>query len=74
MVGWLIEQQYVRTLQEEFGQLDSHAPTATELRGLAMEVFTFEAETEQCLFYVFFKVGHVDGVELLAHGSNLLND
>ena len=50
VVGRLVEQQYVRVLQQQFGKLYAHAPSAAELACGAFEVFASESETLQGAF------------------------
>ncbi len=66
VVGRLVQQQYVRFLQQQFGKLDAHAPATAEIACLAVEVLSGESEAEQCLFNVLFVIGGVDGIKLLA--------
>ena len=73
MVGRLIEKQHVRVLEQKLCQFDAHAPATAEFRSRAVEVVALEAETQQCLLDILLKVSHVDGIELLAHRGNLLD-
>ena len=66
VVGRLVQQQYVRFLQQQFGKLDAHAPATAEIACLTVEVLSGESEAEQCLFNVLFVIGGVDGIKLLA--------
>ena len=43
VVGGLVEQQHIRTAQQNLGQLDTHTPTTRELGGRTVEVGTLEA-------------------------------
>ena len=43
VVGGLVEQQHIRTAQQDLGQLDTHTPTARELGGRTVKVGTLEA-------------------------------
>ena len=74
MVGRLVQQQDVGLLQQQFGQLDTHAPSAAEVAGGAAEVAPLEAKSQQGLFHVFLVVGGIDGVELLAQGRHLFDE
>ena len=47
MVGRLVEQQHVGTLEQYLGQLDAHAPTAGELARGPVEVCALEAQSRQ---------------------------
>ena len=49
MVGRLIEQQHVRASQQQFGQLDTHAPAAAELAGGTVKVAALKTQSGQCL-------------------------
>ena len=49
MVGRLIEQQHVRASQQQFGQLDTHAPAAAELFSGSVKVATFKSQAHQGL-------------------------
>ena len=73
VVRRLVEQEYVWVLEEQLGQLDAHAPSATEGGGGLVEVGTLETKAEQGFLHIFLEVGEVDGVELLAHGRHLLD-
>ena len=42
----LDDSQHVRRFQQQFGKLDTHAPTSRKLAGRAVEVRAFEAQTE----------------------------
>ena len=46
VVGRLIQEQHVWRFQQQFGKLDTHAPTSRKLAGRAVEVRAFEAQTE----------------------------
>ena len=72
MIRGLIEKEQVGLLQQELCQFDSHAPSAAELARRAGEVRAGEAEAEERLLDVFFKVCEVDGIEFLAHVCHLL--
>ena len=74
VVGRLVEEQYVGRLQQQFGQLDTHAPSSRELAGGAVEVGTLEAEAEECLLYIFLEVAHVYGIEFLREGGHFLDE
>ena len=43
MVGGLVEQQHVGLLQQNLGQLDTHAPATRELAGGTLQVGTLKA-------------------------------
>ena len=73
MVGRLVEEKYVGFLQKQLGQLDTHTPTARELRGRAAEVLALESEAKERFLHIFLEVGHVDGIELLAHRGHLFD-
>ena len=47
MVGGLVEQQDVRFLQQDLGQLDTHAPASRELAGGTLQVRTLKSQTHQ---------------------------
>ena len=49
MVGRLVEQEDVRTAQQQFGQLDAHAPAAAELACGTVKIITAESQTQQSL-------------------------
>ena len=70
MIGRLVKQQHVGVLQQQFGKLDTHSPSAAEIACGAREIAALKSQAKQSLFYVFFKVSHVYGVEFLAHGSH----
>ena len=72
MVGGLIEEQDVRRLEKQFGQLDTHAPAAGELAGGTVEVGSLKAQTEQSLLNILFEMSHVYGIELLRERGHLL--
>ena len=73
VIGRLVEQQYVRFLQQQFGQLDAHAPSSGELRGRPGEIAAFESEAQKSLLDILLEVSHVDCVELFAHRGHLLD-
>ncbi len=73
MVGRLVQQQYVGLLQQQLGKLNAHAPSTAEVTGLAVEVFAYKAQSEQCFFHIFLVVGGVDGVEFFAQGRDILD-
>ena len=52
VVGRFVEQEHVRTTEQEFRQLDTHAPSATELGGRAVEVRTAESQAHERTFYL----------------------
>ena len=56
MVGGLVKQQHVRPAQQNFGQLDTHTPTARELAGGAIEVGTEEAQSGEGALHLGFIV------------------
>ena len=68
MVGRLVEQQHIGLLQEQLGQLDTHAPAATEVAGRTIEVVAHKTQTQQSLLHILLVVGGINGIELLAHG------
>ena len=43
MVGRLVQQQHVRILQQQFGQLDAHTPTSAEITRRPRKVRTLES-------------------------------
>ena len=43
VVGGLVEEQHIGMLEQELGQLDTHTPSARELRCRAVKVVTAEA-------------------------------
>ena len=45
MVGRLVQQQQIRSRQQQLGQRDAHLPSAGELFGVARPIFLFETET-----------------------------
>ena len=47
MVGWLVEQQQIRFLQQQLGQGDAHLPAAGEFFGAAMPIFFAETEAHE---------------------------
>ena len=47
VVRRLVQQEDVGTLQQEFGQLDAHAPSAGEFARGAVEVLPREAQAHQ---------------------------
>ena len=47
MVGWFIQQQQVRSLQQQFGQGDAHLPTTGESVTGLVEIVTAETESVQ---------------------------
>ena len=49
VVGRLLKQQHVGPPQQQFGQLDAHAPAAAELAGGAVKVATLKTQSGQCL-------------------------
>ena len=73
MVRRLVQQQQVGLLQQQFGQLDAHAPSTRELGGLPREVRAFEAQSQQDAFDVLLIVGEVHGIEFLGNGRHLLD-
>ena len=52
MVGRLIEQQHIRLLQQNLGQLDAHAPSSGELTGRSLEILAGETESAQGSLYL----------------------
>ena len=46
MVGRLVEQEYVRFLQQQFGEFDTHAPATAEVACLPLEIFAGKTETK----------------------------
>ena len=45
VVGRLIEEQYIRLLQQNLGKFDTHSPTAGKLLGWAIEIIARKAKT-----------------------------
>lgn len=74
MVGRLVEEQHVGLLKKEFCELDAHAPAARKLACGTIEIAALKSETEKSLLDILLKVGHVDGIEFLAHGGYLLDE
>ena len=66
MVGRLVQLQHVRLLQQQLGKLDAHTPSTAEVTGLAVEVFAYKPQSEQCFFHILLVIGGVDGIELFA--------
>ena len=52
VVGRFVEQEHIRSSEEEFRQLDTHTPSATELGGRAVEVRTAESQAHERTFYL----------------------
>ena len=52
MVGRLIEEKYIRLLEQDLCQLDTHTPSTGELSGRTVEVFTGETQTAQRALYL----------------------
>ena len=73
VVGRLIQQKNVRILQQQLGQFDTHTPSSAEITGRTVKVFPQESQSQQGLLHIFFKMRHVDGIELLAHGRHFLD-
>ena len=48
MVRGLVEEEYVGARQEDFGQLDAHAPAARKFRCRAVEIIACKSEAEEC--------------------------
>ena len=48
VVGRLVEQQHVGTLQQYLCQLYTHAPATAELAGRALQVFASETQSHEC--------------------------
>ena len=47
VVGRLIEEEYIRLLEQDLCQLDTHTPSTGELPGRTVEIFTGETQTAQ---------------------------
>ena len=73
VVRRLVQQQQVGFLQQQFGQLDAHAPSARELGGLPRKVRALEAQSQEDALYVFLVIGEVHGIEFLGNGRHLLD-
>ena len=68
VVGRLVQQKYVGTAEQQFGQLDAHAPTAGELARRSVEVLATEAQTLERALYLGLIVGaahHQEAVVLV---------
>ena len=50
VVGRLIEQQHIRTHQQQFCQFYTHAPSATEFRCVSVKIRADKSQTKQRLF------------------------
>ena len=74
MVRRLVEKEHVGILEQEFCEFNAHAPSARKFAGLAIEVTAFKTKAEKCLFHVLLEVGHVDGIEFLAHRSHFFDE
>ena len=46
VVGRLVKQEYVRFLQQQFGELDAHAPASAEVARLTLKIFACESKSE----------------------------
>ena len=52
VIGRLIEEQYIRLLQQNLGKFDTHSPTAGKLLGRALEIIARKAKTAQGALYL----------------------
>ncbi|MCY1555065.1 hypothetical protein D9M68_916940 [compost metagenome] len=66
VVGRLIQQDKVRILQQDLGQLYAHPPATGKLGGLPAEVFTAEAQAFQHFFHFGIVIHLFQEVKLLA--------
>ena len=57
VVGRLVEQQYIRTTQQQLRQLDTHTPSATELGSRTVEIAPTETKPGQCTLYLSLIIG-----------------
>ena len=74
VVGGLVEQEHVGVLQEELGQLDTHAPSARELGSGAVEVFATEAKAHEGLLHLGMVVGTTDELEALVLAGEAVDE
>ena len=74
VVGRLVEQQYVRFLQQHLCQLDAHSPAPREVGSGAVEIASREAKAEKGFLNILIEVCHVNCIELFAEGCHLFND
>ena len=65
VVGRLVQQEDVRTFQQDLSQFDTHTPTTTELARLAGEVGADESETQERLLHLALEVVHAHHVQAL---------
>ncbi len=56
MVGWLIEQQHIRTPKQNLGKLYAHAPATGKFRCGTVEIGTQEPKADKGLFHFGFEV------------------
>ncbi len=47
VIGGFVKQQDIGTLQQQFGQFDTHTPPATELRSRTFEIVTTESQPDK---------------------------
>ena len=63
MVGRLVEQEERRTAQQQFRQLDAHAPAAAEFACRTCEITAFETQPKQRLLDFGFAVQAAENLE-----------
>ena len=57
VVGRLVEQEHIRTTQQKFRQLNTHAPSSTELRCRPVKIAPVESQPRQRTFNLCMVVG-----------------
>ncbi len=74
MIRGLIEQQHLRTTEQQLRQFDSHTPTSTELRCIAVEIFPVETETDQRTLQFRLIIGSTQKLELFGEMGKAFDD
>src|SRR5690554_1071716 len=73
MIGGLVEEDHIRILQKDLGQLNTHAPATTEFSCAAVEIVPFKSQSEQSFLNMFIDVGLFNAVEFFTQCRDLFN-
>ena len=71
MIGRLIQKYQIRFFEQNFGQFDTHPPSATEFTGQSGKVFSTEAQAKQCFFNFSIVVDIFEGIKFFAQFGRL---
>ncbi|MPL94131.1 hypothetical protein SDC9_40279 [bioreactor metagenome] len=74
MICRLIEQQQIRSLQNNLCQFDTHPPSSTEFSALTIEIGTVETESYQRFFYFCLIITTINYLKIFLRMRQFFND